>query len=460
MMNKKELFDNLTKILPRDRLGCTPIELLSYGYDGTRRIALPDAVARVKDTAEVSSILQFAYANGVPVVPRGAATNLTGGALALHGGIALDFTLMNKLISIDSENLTATVEAGVVVADLQREVERRGLFYPPDPASNEFSTIGGNIAEGAGGIRGLKYGVTRDFVLGLEAVAADGTIFHTGVVTMKSVTGYDLTRLLVGSEGTLAVFTRATLKLLPMPPAVGVARVFFANDRAALSAASLIVNSRMLPRALEFVDCNCLAVIREAGVHIPSNEGESMLLVEFDGTTQTVATELQSLKALLAPHCVRFDSTDDPKERESLWAVRKSISPSVYKIAGKKISEDICVPRSKLAETLDLLKALEARYSIRTLAYGHAGDGNLHVNFLLTDGTEHELEQAEQAVADLFVATIAFGGTLTGEHGIGITKQRYLPLEVQPYEMNLMRELKRVFDPKGILNPGKIFPAN
>ena len=453
-----EIKRKLQSIFGREGVLLSKIDRIAYGYDGTRMIYPADAVVRVTKTEQVVELMILAAECNFPVIPRGAATNLTGGSLPLFGGVAVDFSLMNKILSIDPENLTAVVEPGVVVSYLQEEVEKKGLFYPLDPASNEFSTIGGNIAEGAGGIRGLKYGVTRDYVLALEAVLPDGTIIRTGAQTMKSVVGYDLTRLLVGSEGTLAIITQATLKLLPKPQSAGTARVIFSSDTDALKAASFIVANGLLPRALEFIDCNCLAIIREVEGEIEAKEGQAMLIVEFDGTSAAVNEKLAALQRLMASKAYRFDSTTDTLKRRELWMLRKSISPSIYKITDKKISEDICVPRSQLAAILIELKRIGKEFGIRTLAYGHSGDGNLHVNFLLDD-TEPETEEvAQKAVAELFRSTIRLGGTLSGEHGIGITKKAYLGLEVSEAEMGLMRGIKSLFDPKGILNPGKILP--
>ncbi|GAB4152398.1 MAG: FAD-linked oxidase C-terminal domain-containing protein [Planctomycetota bacterium] len=452
-----EVRRNLKDIFGRDRFLDSRIDVIAYGSDGTRKWYPPDAVVRPITTEEVVAVMKMADEHGFPVVPRGAASNLTGGALPLQGGVVVDFSLMNRIISIDVENLTAVVESGVVVSHLQEEAERHSLFYPPDPASNEFSTIGGNIAEGAGGLRGLKYGVTRDYVLALELVLMGGSVIRTGAATMKSVAGYDLTRLIVGSEGTLGVVTKATLKLIPLPPAVGTAQVIFSCNRSALKAASLIVASRLFPRALEFVDSNCLKIIRECGGALDTSDQDALLLVEFDGTKETVESELSKLESILEGLCRKFERTTDSAKRGSLWKMRKSISPSVYRITPIKVSEDICVPRSQLGAILDEIEKIGRRHSIRVLSYGHAGDGNLHVNFIPPDTSESAMSRVYQAVEDLFKATVASGGTISGEHGIGVTKQEYLHLEVRERELGLMKAIKSCFDPKGLLNPGKVF---
>ncbi|MFA4985899.1 MAG: FAD-linked oxidase C-terminal domain-containing protein [Candidatus Brocadiia bacterium] len=454
------VYKELQSIFGQECVLSSEVDKVAYGYDGSRRQSSPDAIVRARTVAQISQLLTVANDKRIPVIPRGAGSNTTGGVLAVRGGIVLDMSLMNRILSIDPQNLYAEVEPGVVVGDLQKAVEAMGLFYPPDPASSDFCTIGGNVAEGAGGLRGLKYGVTRDYVLGLEVVLPGGAIIRTGSATIKSVVGYDLTRLMVGSEGTLGVITRIRLKLIPLPLSSGTALISFGNDLEALEAASEIVAARMLPRALEFVDHRALSVVRKAGESVTTEEGQAILLVEFDGAVSSVGEDLGRLEQLMAGKCVSFSKALDAVERARLWKMRKSISPSIYKLAPVKASEDICVPRSALGKILLVLEGLEQKYGIPVLSYGHAGDGNLHVNFLLSDDSPELSEKSEAAIKELFEQTIGLSGTLSGEHGIGVTKQPYIQLEILPVEMALMWKIKQCFDPDGILNPGKVFPVD
>jgi glycolate oxidase len=375
------------------------------------------------------------------------------------GSVVVDFTRMDKILEIDRANLTALVEPGVIVGKLQEEVERLGLFYPPDPASDEFSTIGGNIAECAGGLRGLKYGVTRDYVLELQAVTGAGEIITTGSNTLKSVTGYDITRLLVGSEGTLAIITRARLKLIPLPESLATAVAFFSTPREAGEAVSAMIEERLLPRALEFIDGATMGVVAKAKGYTFPERANALLIIEVDGGREQVETDIRrAVEVARAKGAIEIRQARTDAEREVFWAIRKQVSPSLYSASPDRVNEDICVPRSRIPETLDALADIARRHCLAVCNFAHAGDGNIHVNFLVDLSIPAQVKAAEEAVEEVFKATIAFGGTLSGEHGIGLTKRRFLGLEIAPAEMKLMREIKRIFDPRGILNPGKLFP--
>jgi glycolate oxidase len=370
--------------------------------------------------------------------------------------------LMNRIIDINTVNLNAIVEPGVVVTDFQNEVEKRNLFYPPDPASADFCTIGGNIATGAGGLRCIKYGTTRDYVLGLEVVLSDGRVINTGKGTFKKVSGYDLTRLMVGSEGTLGIFTKITLRLIPKPPVDAVIIAFFDDHNKALQFSITLLDKGILPRALEFVDDASLRAVQKykPEFQIPHNS-KAMLLIEIDGYPADVEKQAGEIQRYLNPAhnlmcgAIAIKMASDTTESKSLWALRKAISAALYSITAQKISEDICVPRQSIKEMLATIKNIESEYAIPTATFGHLGDGNLHVNFLVS--TKEQESRLENALDKLFSKVIELDGTLSGEHGIGLSKARYFPLEWMPDEISLFKGIKHLFDPKNILNPGKIF---
>lgn len=432
---------------------------ICYAYDGTKQKRIPDVVVRPQSARHVSDVLRYANAHEIPVYPRGAGSGLTGGAVPVHGGIALDFTQMNKILEIVPEDLTATVEPGVVTQILQNEVAKYKLFYPPDPASAAFSTIGGNVAECSGGITGLKYGVTRDYILSLEVVLADGSVIHTGRKTLKSVTGYDITRLFVGSEGTLGVFTQITVKLIPLPEKIETLLAFFATPRDAVRTANQIISQNILPRALEFIDKSSIDCIKgySRELQIPE-EVNAILLIDIDGKEASVKTEVSlTEKIALENQPLSVVSAKNPKDREALWEVRRAISPALYNIAPFKINEDICVPRSRILEILDRIAEIHKKSpSLKVASFGHIGDGNIHVNIMYNEG-EQQRALAEKMIDEILRATIELGGTISGEHGIGNVKSAFLPLEIPPQELQIMKDIKNLLDPKGILNPGKMF---
>jgi glycolate oxidase len=454
----RKTVNELRKIVGKDRCLTDLEDRLVHSYDATKQSEIPDVVVKPRSTQELSRVLRLAYEREIPVYGRGAASGLTGGAVPVEKGIVISFTDMKRIIEIDAENLTAVVEPGVVLEDFQKQVEQIGLFYPPDPASSDVATMGGTVAECAGGLRGVKYGVTRDYVLGLEVVLANGDVIKTGSRTVKNVTGYDLTRLLVGSEGTLGLFTKIVLRLIPSPEAVVTAIAYFDDLKRAAEACSAITASRVLPRALEIMDRMCYRTVQKYRRAQVSEKAQAVLLIETDGAKESAKSEMTKVISICHEHGA-FDTShaDDPKEKESLWQLRKSVSPALYSICEKRINEDICVPRSELARTFARIKEIAKRHGVTIVNYGHAGDGNVHVNLLLEKDSPELVKKAESAVEEVFRVALEVGGTLSGEHGIGNTKSRFLSMEVQARELELMRALKRLFDPKNILNPGKIF---
>ncbi len=404
---------------------------------------------------DIARTLEIAGATGVPVTPRAAGTGRTGGATCLTGGIVLSLVGMGRIEEIDRKERLAVVEPGVVLADLHAAVEAEGLFYPPDPNSLASCTLGGNLAENAGGPRAFKYGVTRDYVLGFDAYLVGGKRIFCGRRTTKGVTGYDVASLLVGSEGTLAVFGRATLKLVPRPPAVTTLLALFRSSSDAMRAVTEVLSAHVTPRCIEFLDEGTLGALRAAGNALPE-AAHALLVLEVDGDDAACDSQAARIAdAVDRVPALRLDVAQDGAQRERLWAARRAMSPAVRRMAKKKLSEDVVVPRRHLSELLDRVARQSEHAGVRTVSYGHAGDGNLHVNFLWND--DEDLPRVQSSIERLFRDTVELGGTLSGEHGIGVTKAAYLALEQSSELIELERALKKTFDPDGLLNPGKIF---
>jgi glycolate oxidase len=427
------------------------------GDDSDVEGRVPDAVVLAASVEDVARTLAVAEEFEVPVTPRAGGTGRSGGAVPAAGGIVLATHAFARIKDIDRDNLVAVVEPGVVTGDLHAAVEREGLFYGPDPNSLESCMVGGNLGENAGGPRALKYGVTSDWVLGLEAVPIGGRVLRTGKRTPKGVTGYDLTALLVGSEGTLAVFTEATLRLGWKPPSVATALGLFVDVRAAASAVGAIVASGVLPRCLELLDAATLSAVRAAGVAVDPR-AQAMLLIEVDGdaTESSLARVGEATSA--CEGVVDFVVAQEGAGRDRLWAARRMLSQATRRLARHKLSEDVVVPRTRIIDLLTRVDEFGYATGVRHLTYGHAGDGNLHVNFLWDE--DEERPAVDRAIGMLMRATVELGGTLSGEHGIGVSKAQYLPLEQSEQLILLQRDIKRVFDPKGLLNPGKIFSGD
>jgi glycolate oxidase len=419
----------------------------------------PDLVVIPANTAEVSAIARLCQTHAVPLVVRGAGTGYTGGAVPTEGGVVLSMERFTRILEIDETNLLAVVEPNVITGALQRAVEAVGLFYPPDPASLDRSSLGGNVAECAGGPRAFKYGTTKHYVLALEAVLPNGDVIHTGSKAVKNVVGYDLTHLLVGSEGTLAIITRITVRLIPKPPAHATLAASFADVRAASNAVSELIRRRVVPAAIELVDADSLEAIASHVGPITAPGAHALLIVECDGTPAAVqeeAARAQEACAAAGALGVRRASMD--AERESLWAARRELSLALRATGLLKINHDVVVPRGRIPELFDVIARLKAEYRLRIASFGHAGDGNIHVNLMIERGNQEERTRAKRAERVLFEQVVALGGSITGEHGVGFAKRAYLDIELSPETIAIMRRVKAAFDPAGILNPGKIFP--
>ena len=435
-------------------------DLIAYGFDGTFYERVPPLVVLPRSTAEVCAVHRIAFERGIPLTPRAMGSGLSGGAVPLDGSIVLGVAQMDRILAIDPVDAVAVVQPGVITAHLQAEVERRGLFYPPDPSSLKQSAIGGNVAENAGGARGLKYGVTGDYVLALEVVLPDGTPIRTGGRTVKNVTGYDLRRLFTGAEGTLGTITEITLKLLPKPAYARAALAVFDRIEDAARATTAVMASGIVPTAIELLDALTIRCIAENGVTGMPLDADALLIFGADGNHEAVVNgEIAAIGATVRAHGARdvsVASTDAESER--LWAARRSISPALARRRPNKLGEDICVPRSRIVEMVTRVRAIAAEHRLEIPQFGHIGDGNLHPNILCDKRDPEEMRRVAAAARAIFEAAVALGGTLSGEHGIGLLKKQFMEMDVGPDALRVMRAIKDAIDPRGIMNPGKIFP--
>jgi glycolate oxidase len=434
---------------------------ITYGTDALKRGAPADLVVFPGNTWEVAAAVRICAEHRIPIVPRGAGSGYTGGSVPVHGGVVVALDRMNRIIEIDEANLVAVVEPNVITGDLQDAVERVGLFYPPDPASLRQSAVGGNVAENAGGPRAFKYGTTKQYVLGLEAVLPTGEIIETGGKVVKNVVGYDLTHLIVGSEGTLAIITKVILRLIPKPPVQATLRASFADVKAAVQAVANIIKARVVPAALELVDGDSLeAVGKYLQVRSLAPEGTgAILLVEVDGVPSAVGEEAARVdQACLDAGATEILRARDEAERAELWRVRRELSLSLKMITPLKFNHDVVVPKGRIPELFALVDRIKSEYRLRIPLFGHAGDGNIHVNIMVDPNDRDEIERAHKAERVLFEGVVALEGSITGEHGIGFSKAPFLPIELSSDEIALMKRVKQAFDPLGIMNPGKVFP--
>ncbi len=450
----------IIRIVGKENVLTDPEELYCYSYDASKMRGKAECVVFPGDASEIAQILKLAGKHRFAVFPRGAGSGMVGAAIP-YGGIVLALSRLNRIIEIDPDNMIAVVQPGVVTADFQKEVLRYGLFYPPDPASLQFSTLGGNVAMCAGGPKAVKYGVTRDYVLGLEAVLPDGSIVHTGTRTMKGVVGYDLTRLLVGSEGTLAVITRINLRLIPSPESTRTMMAVFPRLDDAANAVCNIIRTRIIPSTLELIDQATTEVV-ENYLHagLPT-DAEAILLIELDGREAMLDDDA----ALIMETCRQsgaktVEVAKSSADKDRLWMARRAISPALGRIKPGKINEDVTVPRTQIPALIRFIRGLAEKYRLIITCFGHAGDGNIHTNIMLDRKDPDERKRAEKAVEELFRTVLDLGGTLSGEHGIGIAKSPFLRLEVGSEGFDAMLKIKRALDPLNILNPGKMFVPN
>src|SRR5258706_1875794 len=464
------IVSDLRDIVGDEYVRSDDVALQTYGVDALGKGHPPDVVVIPADTQQVSAVARLCNAERVPVGGRGAGTGFHGGAVPTCGGVLLSMERFTRILEIDELNLLAVVEPNVINADLQRAVEQVGLFYPPDPASLNQSSIGGNVAECAGGPRAFKYGTTKRYVLALEAGRPTGEIIHTGSKAVKNVVGYDLTQLLVGSEGTLAIITEVILRLVTRPPAQQAVRASFSGIEAAVEAVPELIQRRVVPAAIELVDRDSLEALRaHLGTSLAPEGAGAALIVEVDGTEAAVGQEIALVEqACLAAGAVDIQRAATEVERQDLWRLRRELSPALKRISAVKLNNDVVVPRGRVPQLFDLVARIRAKSRLPIACFGHAGDGNIHVNIMIPEdssgvqgegqGVSDPLSRGREAERELFEGVVALEGSISGEHGIGYTKAPYLSLELSPPVIALMKRVKAAFDPHGILNPGKIFP--
>ncbi|NMA69180.1 MAG: FAD-binding protein [Desulfitobacterium sp.] len=458
-MLKPEALNELIQVLGKENVITDPDELLTYSYDATAAMPrqTPDVFITPSTTEQVAEVVKIANKYNLPIYPRGSATNLSGGTIPIEKGIVMSMLHMNKIIEVDPENLTATVQPGVIIADLNNAAMEHGLFYPPDPGTVNTATMGGSVAETSGGLRGLKYGVTKHYVMGMKLVRANGDIIKWGNKCVKNVTGYDLTALFTGSEGTLGIITEILVKLNPMPEArKSLLGVFDDIDKAG-NAISAIIRNKVIPATLEIMDnitINTVENFSKAGL---PTDAEAILLCEVDGYQEAVDREAAIVERILKEEgAVEVNLAKTDEERDKIWFARRNALPALAQLRPTTVLEDATVPRSKIPDMIKAVREIANKYDLTIGTFGHAGDGNLHPTIVTDENDAEEMKRVEKAVDEIFEIAVSLGGTLSGEHGVGMAKAKYLPLEFGEAGVQLLRDIKEACDPNYLLNPGKI----
>ncbi|MDY0124001.1 FAD-linked oxidase C-terminal domain-containing protein [Sulfurimonas sp.] len=458
MIEKKHL-DYFKSVVGDENIYSDKAHLIAYSYDATREHFEPDAVIFPRDEDDISKVLKYCNEHRIVIVPRGAGSGFTGGALPSSGGIVLAMEKhMNKILEIDMKNMVAVVQPGVINMDLQRAVEEVGLFYPPDPASQEYSTIGGNVSENAGGMRAAKYGITKDYVMATRAVLPNGDIIKAGKRTIKDVAGYNISGILIASEGTLAVLSEITLRLIPKPKMTKTAMGIFKSVNDAMNAVYKTMASGVTPVAMEFLDNLTIRAVEQTfNKGLPVDAG-ALLVTDVDGNLEDdLDFQLAQIEKVFKENgCYEFKIAKDKKEAGDLWFARRNASPALSVYGSKKLNEDVTVPRSALPELLEKFYAIADKYNVKIPCFGHTGDGNVHTNVMVDGKDPEQVKIAYQAIEEVFQATVDLGGTLSGEHGIGLAKAPYMSMAFTPEEMALFKSIKMAFDPNNILNPAKM----
>jgi glycolate oxidase len=451
-----EIAARIREAIGDDAVISDPEKLEPFGKDATELYRLPDLVVEPVSAEQIQLLLRLANAYRFPVTPRGLGTGLTGGAVPVSGGVLLSLAKMNRVLTIDAENLIAVVEPGVITGELKKAAQSKRLFYPPDPASIDTCSIGGNAATNAGGASCIKYGTTRNYILGVEVVLPSGEKIQAGVQTRKGVVGYDLAQLLIGSEGTLGIITKLFVKLIPLPPAVTTLVALFPDLSTAMKAVTALLTSGHLPSAVEFMDHQCLELVGDLLPFAGVEASKAFLLVETDGAPKVIHREIEQMGEI----CLEHEAADvflapDSHKRAQMWEVRRQVSLRIEEHAPLYIPEDVVVPLGRIAEFIEKLPELAASFGMKIYSFGHAGDGNIHLN--ITAESRDAIQRIEEGIEVILELVLSMGGTISGEHGIGFVKKHLLPLELPPESIRLQKEIKRVFDPNLILNPGKVF---
>ena len=452
--------EQIITTLGQENVLTDPSECWSYSYDNSRRQGHADLVAFPDSHEQCLTLVKLCYEFNIPLTARGRGTGTTGGTVPLRGGVILSTEKLNRILRVDAANRYMVVEPGVTNAEVQQAAAQHGFFWAPDPSSGAFCSVGGNLGFGAAGPRAVKYGTTRENTLGLRAITGDGKQLRAGVYTSKGVVGYDLTRLLIGSEGTLAIITEATLKLTPLPEARCTLRAVYQDIDSAALAVTQIMAQPMTPCALEFMDHQAIDMIRQySQVELPQHAG-AILLIDIDGPKSAMDEAVACIhRAATNPSLVEWIRAHSTEQAKQLWNTRKALSPALRKVAPKKINEDVVVPVSKIPDLLQGMQKLATQYQLININFGHAGNGNIHVNLLLDPDNPTQVKNAQACLAQTFALVLKLDGTLSGEHGVGMEKRDFIAQEIDPTTLDLMRAIKKQFDPKGILNPGKVFPA-
>ncbi|MCI6989364.1 MAG: FAD-binding protein [Campylobacter sp.] len=458
-MLQKEHIAFFHKLLGEDNVYFDDDHRTAYSYDATKKRYKPDGVLFPRNEIDISQILAYCNENSIPIIPRGAGSGFTGGSLAVDGGLILGFEkYMNKILEIDLENMVAVVQPGVINMDLQKAVEAKGLFYPPDPASQDYSTIGGNVSENAGGMRAAKYGITKDYVMALRAVLPNGDIIRAGKRTIKDVAGYNVAGILIASEGSLAVITEITLKLIAKPKFTKTVMGVFNSVNDAMNAVYKTMANGVTPVAMEFLDNLSIKAVEELhSKGLPTDAG-AILIANVDGNLEaSLDLDISVIKESFLQNSARdFIIAKDENEANDLWFARRNCSQSITVYGSLKLNEDITVPRSKLPKLLEEINEVSKKYSVKIPCFGHTGDGNVHTNVMVDANDELAVKNGYKAIEEIFKIAVDLGGTLSGEHGIGISKAPYMSIAFNEAEMNLFRTIKKAFDPNNILNPGKM----
>jgi len=455
------IFQEIIKFVGQEYCSKDLEELHCYSYDSSKQTFLPDAVALPDSTDQVAALVRLAGKHKFPIIARGAGSGTTGGALPVQGGLVLSCARLNRILEIDTNNQIGIVEPGVITGEFQQQLKKHKLMYAPDPASLKFCTIGGNVAECAGGPSAIKYGVTKDSIIGLEVVLANGEILTTGSRTEKGVVGYDLTRLFIGSEGTLGIITKIITRLLPLPEHKETFLLTSTSLQKTTELVATILQQNILPCTLEYMDKTALQVVSDLLPNPLQSDIQAMLIIEIDGSRQHTQEQAEQLGRLMETqsHCTLQQATTEDEIQE-IWQARRSISPATFKLSPYKTSEDVVVPRSLIPELVHFCEDLAKKLDITILTFGHAGDGNIHVNIMAASDSSEESKKSTKAKTALFRKVLSMGGTLSGEHGVGITKSPFISLELNKTSIMVMRQIKQLFDKNNILNPGKIFPTD